>query len=102
MPYRLTHNPVDGMGVLGYEGCFRITCESILRYFIDGYQSLYYILRNMHSEFDTLNTNEMDGVHARLKGRCGEKMMSVEDQFTIQQATSTRLMEMFHGWASFL
>ena len=62
VPYRQTHNLVDGMGVLGYESCFRTTCESILRCFRDGYQSLYPILWNMHSEFDTLNTNKMEGV----------------------------------------
>ena len=105
VPYRLTQNLVDGMGVLGYEGCFRRTCESILRCFRDGYQSLYPILRNMHSEFDMLDTKKIEGVHSRLKGLCEERMMSVEDQvqFTIQEATFyTRLMKMFHGWSSFL
>ena len=46
------------------------TCERILQCFRDGYQ-------------------KDGGVHSRLKGRCGERIMSVEDQvqFTIHQAT---------------
>ena len=49
VPYRLTHNMVDGMGVLNYEGCFRRTCEITLRCFRNEYQSLFPILRNMSS-----------------------------------------------------
>lgn len=30
VPFRLTHNIVDGMGTLGVEGVFRKTCEIIL------------------------------------------------------------------------
>ena len=105
VPYRLTHNLVDGMGVLGYEGCFKTTCVSTLRCFREGYQSLYPILRNIQSEFDFLNTSKMDGVHSRLKGRCGGRLMSVEEQveLTIEQATSfDALVRMYYGWHSFL
>ena len=41
-----------------------------------------------------MDTRKMEGVHSRLKGRCGERLMSVEDQiqFTIQQATCNDAM----------
>ena len=47
VPYRLTHNVIDGMGVLNYEGCFRRTCETTLRCFRNEYQTLFPILCNM-------------------------------------------------------
>ncbi|RWS24311.1 hypothetical protein B4U80_06916, partial [Leptotrombidium deliense] len=31
VPFRLTHNMIDAMGATGYEGSFRITCETTLR-----------------------------------------------------------------------
>ncbi|EDO27461.1 predicted protein, partial [Nematostella vectensis] len=31
VPFRLTHNLVDAMGLLGYEGVYRRSCEVTLR-----------------------------------------------------------------------
>jgi serine/threonine-protein kinase ATR len=44
VPFRLTHNMVDALGVAGYEGCFRKACEITLRVLRDHKGSLMNIL----------------------------------------------------------
>ena len=73
---------VDGMGVLGYEDVSERRVSVFYGAFV-------------------MDTRKMEGVHSRLKGHCGERMMSVEDQvqFTIQQATcNDALIIMFHKY----
>ena len=131
VPYRLTHNVIDGMGVLNYEGCFRWTCEATLRCFRNEYQTLFPILRNMNfaenesqvsdpkPKSSSVTTSEteterkireaavrINGVHLRLKGYGEDQrtLLSVEGQvdYTIIEATKmSNLMSMFGGWSSF-
>ncbi|KAF9923098.1 serine/threonine-protein kinase M1 [Linnemannia zychae] len=44
VPFRLTHNMVDGMGLSGYDGVFRISCEKTLTVFRDNTESLVSVL----------------------------------------------------------
>ncbi|CAF3491063.1 unnamed protein product [Rotaria socialis] len=45
VPFRLTHNVVDGMGTLGVEGVFRKTCEIILHLIRDERELLVSVLK---------------------------------------------------------
>ncbi|CAF2913385.1 unnamed protein product [Rotaria sp. Silwood2] len=45
VPFRLTHNIVDGMGTLGVEGVFRKTCEIILHLIRDERELLVSVLK---------------------------------------------------------
>ncbi|KAG0083919.1 serine/threonine-protein kinase M1 [Podila epicladia] len=44
VPFRLTHNMVDAMGLSGYEGVYRIACEITLRVFRENFESLTSVL----------------------------------------------------------
>ncbi|KAF9211017.1 serine/threonine-protein kinase M1 [Podila verticillata] len=44
VPFRLTHNMVDAMGLSGYEGVYRIVCEITLRVFRENFESLTSVL----------------------------------------------------------
>ncbi|KAG9067389.1 serine/threonine-protein kinase M1 [Linnemannia hyalina] len=44
VPFRLTHNMVDGMGLSGYDGTYRLACEKTLGVFRDNFESLMSIL----------------------------------------------------------
>ncbi|KAF9427654.1 hypothetical protein BGZ94_004455 [Podila epigama] len=44
VPFRLTHNMVDAMGLSGYEGTFRLICELTLRVFRANIESLTSVL----------------------------------------------------------
>ncbi|KAI6659823.1 Serine/threonine-protein kinase ATR [Oopsacas minuta] len=129
VPYRLTQNILDGMGVLQHEGCFRRTCENVLRCFRNGYQTLFPILQNMNFSVNDVRVvgpnvpqssrnnlqatiiakreKKIKGVHLRLKGYCEDErsILSVESQveFTIQKATDLySLMRMFGLWMPFI
>jgi serine/threonine-protein kinase ATR len=44
VPFRLTHNMVDGMGLSGYDGVFRVACEKTLGVFRNNFESLVSVL----------------------------------------------------------
>ncbi|KAF9115524.1 serine/threonine-protein kinase M1 [Mortierella sp. AM989] len=44
VPFRLTQNMVDAMGLSGYDGVYRLTCEQTLRIFRDNNESLLSVL----------------------------------------------------------
>ncbi|KAJ1824414.1 serine/threonine-protein kinase M1, partial [Coemansia sp. RSA 2599] len=46
VPFRLTHNMVDAMGVTGYEGTFRKTCEMTLSLLRDNRDALMSVLES--------------------------------------------------------
>ena len=44
VPFRLTQNVIDGFGISGYEGVFRISCESTLKVLRSNRETLLNIL----------------------------------------------------------
>ncbi|KAF9908954.1 serine/threonine-protein kinase M1 [Linnemannia zychae] len=44
VPFRLTHNMVDGMGLSGYDGVFRASCEKTMAVFRENMDSLVSVL----------------------------------------------------------
>jgi serine/threonine-protein kinase ATR len=44
VPFRLTHNMIDAMGLSGYDGVYRISCEKTLQVFRDNLESLASVL----------------------------------------------------------
>ena len=105
VPYRLTHNLVDGMGVLGYEGCFRTTCERLYDAFVMDIKVCTPSFGTCSPSLTSLTPTKIEGELSRLKGRCEERLVSVEEQvhITKEQATSIdELVKMYYGWTSFL
>jgi serine/threonine-protein kinase ATR len=45
VPFRLTHNMIEAMGPLGFEGCYRKTCEVTLKILRDYKEPLLTILK---------------------------------------------------------
>ncbi|KAK6460211.1 cell cycle checkpoint protein [Scheffersomyces coipomensis] len=113
VPFRLTQNLVDAMGICGIEGSFRITCEvtgSLLR---DNEAPLMNILETLL--YDPLldwKTQKPDAhlskVRRKLRGLVNEKEglpMNISGQVDvlIQEATSNeRLCQMYGGWAPYV
>jgi serine/threonine-protein kinase ATR len=128
VPFRLTHNMVDAMGVLGFNGPFRKSCEIILRVLQKEKRTLVAYVRpiiydtHKKSSSESSNrdhgrrTNELidtsnqekikrvverlDGIVRKFKGSA-EIPMSTEGQvnFLIKEATSEEnLGAMYRGW----
>ncbi|KAJ2039746.1 hypothetical protein H4S03_001488 [Coemansia sp. S3946] len=131
VPFRLTHNMVDAMGVTGYEGTFRKTCEmtlSLLRENRDGLMSvLESFLHDPLVEWNkratrgnrVVSVKEIAGgqpneqasrclltIKRKLQGIVqGDLPMSVEGQVDelIREATDpVRLFSMYIGWAAYM
>ncbi|KAJ2908041.1 serine/threonine-protein kinase M1 [Coemansia aciculifera] len=131
VPFRLTHNMVDAMGVTGYEGAFRKTCEmtlSLLREHRDALMSvLESFLHDPLVEWSKRSTRQSsralkEGVAGAQPNeqatRClytikrklqgviqGAVPLSVEGQVDelIREATDpTRLFHMYIGWAAYM
>ncbi|KAJ2734564.1 hypothetical protein IW152_002221 [Coemansia sp. BCRC 34962] len=129
VPFRLTHNMVDAMGVTGYEGAFRKTCEmtlGLLRVHRDALMSvLESFLHDPLVEWNKRVTrgnrqaSVKDGVQPNEQAfRClsiikrklqgilqGAVPMSVEGQVNelIREATDpVRLFSMYIGWAAYM
>ncbi|TBU47261.1 hypothetical protein BD309DRAFT_856414 [Dichomitus squalens] len=130
VPFRLTHNIVDGFGVTGVEGFFRISCEVTLRLLRENKDCLMNVLdafvhdplveweekrrrleRN-HAVADMRAVSQdalgpieekLQGVFRLLKSSPG-KQLSVNNhvQALIHQATDPgNLARMYVGWAPF-
>ncbi|KAJ2743549.1 hypothetical protein GGI20_003654 [Coemansia sp. BCRC 34301] len=131
VPFRLTHNMVDAMGVTGYEGAFRNTCELTLRVLREHRDALMSVLESfLHDplvewskrptranrvattkELASAQPNEqatrcLHTIKRKLQGVIqGVVPMSVEGQVNelIREATDpTRLFHMYIGWAAYM
>ncbi|KAJ2120198.1 hypothetical protein IW147_005269 [Coemansia sp. RSA 720] len=129
VPFRLTHNMVDAMGVTGYEGAFRRSCELALGLLREHRDALMSVLESfLHDplvEWSRRTTrassrsketadgqpNEhasrsLSAIRRKLQGSLqGMAPLSVEGQVDelIQQATDPkRLCQMYVGWAPFM
>ncbi|KAI9322775.1 hypothetical protein BX666DRAFT_1898360 [Dichotomocladium elegans] len=115
VPFRLTHNLIDGMGATGYEGMFRKTCEVTLQVLRDNKVQLL-------SVFETLvhdpivewkkhhsNANVTPQMKARKQMETIENKISQDKtvrenvQLLIAEATDhKKLARMFIGWAPYI
>ncbi|XP_013417435.1 serine/threonine-protein kinase ATR-like isoform X2 [Lingula anatina] len=129
VPFRLTHNMVDAMGPMGFEGIFRRACEVTLRVMKDQMDPLMCVLKtfiydplvewrkpakgraNPLESGEIANekaTADVQNIEARLKGILKNKRglpLSIEGHvnYLIQEATSEKqLCQMYIGWASYL
>lgn len=120
VPFRMTHNMVDAMGVLGVEGSFKKSCEIILRVLQKEKNTLLAYLRpiiyditNKHNSKDKGEVTEQESVtsyknvQSRLNGIATKYRsnsgipLSVEGHvnFIIKEATDeANLAGMFRGW----
>jgi serine/threonine-protein kinase ATR len=124
VPFRLTHNMVDAMGVYGYEGPFRRCCEITLSLLRGNEDALMTILETfLHDPTtDFINVagrkkksvngapstpvEVLDGVRSKVRGMlAGESVpLSVGGyvEEMIQRATDERnLCRMYIGWCAF-
>lgn len=113
VPFRLTQNMVDAMGITGVEGIFRITCEVTESLVRDNEASLMNILETLL--YDPLldwRTHDKPQEHLKkvrdkIRGLLDDKSlpMNVHGQVDvlIQKATSEQnLSKMYAGWAPYL
>ncbi|KAI9591285.1 kinase-like domain-containing protein [Syncephalis fuscata] len=130
VPFRLTHNMVDALGVTGYEGVFRRSCEVTTHVLRGHTESLMSTLEafahdplvewnktpnqannttgNAHGG-ETVNAKaaeSLEKIHNKLKGVQDSGLpLSVEGYVNelIREATNTKsLAEMYVGWAPYL
>ena len=125
IPFRLTQNMIDAMGVLGIEGPFRKNCEIVLRVLqkekntlMSYLRPLVYDLKNEQPDHKHTDErvekgsvesikkieNRLKGIVSKYKGSSGIPL-STEGQvnFIISEATNeTALSNMYHGWAPWL
>ncbi|KAI1796128.1 hypothetical protein LXA43DRAFT_880633 [Ganoderma leucocontextum] len=130
VPFRLTHNIVDGFGVTGVEGFFRISCEVTLRLLRENKDCLMNVLdafvhdpllewqekrrrSERNNEVVDMRTvtqdalgpikEKLQGIFRPLKSKPG-KQLSINNhvQALIQQASDpAHLARMYVGWAPF-
>lgn len=112
VPFRLTQNMVDAMGITGVDGVFRIACEVTGRLVRESEASLMNILETLL--YDPLldwRTHEKPQEHLKkvrnkIRGLLDDKglPMNVHGQVDvlIQKATSPlNLSQMYGGWAAY-
>ncbi|OBZ87784.1 Serine/threonine-protein kinase ATR [Choanephora cucurbitarum] len=116
VPFRLTHNLVDAMGILGYSGTFKQTCELTLKVLLDNQETLLTVYETHLNELQTARdltgkqslriernpaTETMNKLRAKFDtkaGQIGERVAQL-----IQAATSKQnLSQMYVGWAPFI
>jgi len=127
VPFRLTHNIIDGMGLTGYEGTFRSVCEKTLHVLRSNRETLLSVLETFiydplvewtkkDSKVQKRNANENENsnqrgvdivneINDRLQGIVGPGLpLSVQGQvhLQIEEATSVNnLAVMYIGWAAY-
>ncbi|KAJ2724502.1 hypothetical protein GGI07_001933 [Coemansia sp. Benny D115] len=132
VPFRLTHNIVDAMGVTGYEGTFRKTCEMTLGLLRDNRDALMSVLEaflhdplvewskpatrasrgsaaikdGVMQQPNVEATKSLGIISRKLQGNyLVMSPLSVEGQVDalIREATSPeRLFQMYIGWAAYM
>lgn len=123
VPFRLTHNMVDAMGVYGAEGPFRKSSELTLKLLRQHEETLMTILeafvydptldllpkKNNKKQREPAQTGQsvLDSIQRKVKGLlAGESVpLGVEGQVDelVKQATDPKnLASMYIGWCSFL
>ncbi|KAJ1949327.1 serine/threonine-protein kinase M1, partial [Linderina macrospora] len=130
VPFRLTHNMVDAMGVTGYEGTFRKTCEMTLRLLREHRDALMSVLepfvhdplvewsKRLRSSSkasvsakdptrpNAQATKSLATINKKLQGALhSQTPLSVEGQVDelIREATDPkRLFQMYIGWAAYM
>jgi serine/threonine-protein kinase ATR len=124
VPFRLTHNMVNAMGVTKYEGTFKISCEMTMRVMRDQKHPLLCILKTLihdpllewtcesnrgqssREEISERAVKIVKDVDEKLCGRTGKTLpLSVEShvQSLIMDATDIdNLSQMYIGWAPFM
>lgn len=114
VPFRLTQNMVDAMGICGYEGSFRAACEvtgTILRAHEAPLMNiLETLLYDPLLDWKSLQKPEvhLSKVRRKIRGILDEKEglpMNVNGQVDvlIQEATSVeRLAQMYAGWSAYI
>ncbi|KAI9478821.1 MAG: hypothetical protein EXX96DRAFT_261034 [Benjaminiella poitrasii] len=114
VPFRLTHNLVDAMGVLGHKGLFENICEAAYSVLLQNKDSLLSVFQTLMSELDATST------HAKITRSTQTSredfFTEVEQKFNVQPSNvksevknlihratdTTNLSQMFPGWAPFV
>uniref|UniRef100_T1IWR0 Serine/threonine-protein kinase ATR n=1 Tax=Strigamia maritima TaxID=126957 RepID=T1IWR0_STRMM len=122
VPFRLTNNLVDALGVTGYEGVFRRACEVTMRVMRKHRESLMSVLKTFIHDplvewnplkeggaeiINTLAVTHVLNIERRIKGEVDAlgPQLSVEGHvdYLIKEATNEELLcRMYLGWAAFL
>ncbi|KAI3403258.2 MEC1 [Candida oxycetoniae] len=114
VPFRLTSNMVDAMGICGVDGSFRKTCEVVGQLLRNNEHALMNILENLLYDplLDWKMTKDpqrdLSKVRKKIRGLINEEeglAMNIHGQVDvlIQEATSLeRLASMYGGWSAYV
>ncbi|ORE03351.1 hypothetical protein BCV72DRAFT_251923 [Rhizopus microsporus var. microsporus] len=107
VPFRLTHNLVDAMGIVGYEGQFRKTCEIVLQILLNNRQALTGVFQTLFNEWSQSDARDRAsrtmGVLKKKYATAEESGVEAEVDKLIKAATDIgNLSKMFPGWAAFI
>ncbi|KAI8092452.1 uncharacterized protein B0P05DRAFT_526406 [Gilbertella persicaria] len=116
VPFRLTHNLVDALGVLGYKGIFQHTCELTLQVLLNNREALLAVFETHINEIESARNNgsrnilrvsgskaTQDMIRLRTKFDTKPEQINSEVNRLIKEATSKEnLCQMYHGWAPFI
>ena len=120
VPFRMTQNIVDGMGVLKTNGAFARTCELVTETLRAKKQKLVSVLRPFlydpllewkkggnRTAIETTAKLTLKEIESRLEGFSEDRSTINSPECTvrnlIEQATDTRnLALLFHGWQAFI
>jgi serine/threonine-protein kinase ATR len=122
VPFRLTHNMVKAMGVTGYEGVFRRSCEVTMQVLREQCDPLMCVLKTFVHD-PLVEWSKVKGPSESVHDRAMTIIKDIEDRMNgkgnlskvpplsiagqvhmlIQDATSTdNLSKMYIGWAAYL
>ncbi|KAI5956361.1 MEC1 [Candida jiufengensis] len=114
VPFRLTQNMIDAMGIVGVDGSFRISCEHTGKLLRLNEQSLMNILETLLYDplcdwkINSEPQKDLSKVRKKIRGLINEDeglVMNIHGQvdFLIQEATSIeRLSQMYGGWSAYI
>ncbi|RCI03294.1 serine/threonine-protein kinase M1, partial [Rhizopus stolonifer] len=110
VPFRLTHNLVDALGVLGYKGIFQHTCELTLQVLLNNREALLAVFETHINEIESARNNgsrnilrvsgskaTQDMIRLRTKFDTKPEQINSEVNRLIKEATSKEnLCQMYH------
>ncbi|CAO0799387.1 unnamed protein product [Mucor circinelloides] len=116
VPFRLTHNLVHAMGILGTKGLFHASCVSTMSVLLKNKDSLLSVFQTLLNELEVAETanhklslrssqKNSEKIIETLKEKFSTKQSEVNKEVDelIKQATdNSRLAQMFPGWAPFI
>ncbi|CAO3656941.1 unnamed protein product [Mucor hiemalis] len=104
VPFRLTHNLVDAMGITTYKGTFTSTCDITMNVMLQNKDALTSVFKTLVNSWSTSESsrNDIKSTEQRFQLAPGEAAQKKVRELIAQATEPTKLCKMFAGWAPFL